>query len=363
MNDLKVLSKLIECKSDSNPNEIIDCVKNLLGEKVEEMIEVFNKEDNKKNLIVGINTKLKDVEAIVLSGHIDTVGADMKKYETNPYRLTIKDDKAYGLGIIDMKCFTSSVIDLIENIKEKYVPVVMVLTGDEETNLYGVENVINKFKELNIKPKFTIIGEPTSFEIKDTSNGCFEYKVEVYGKSCHSSKPEEGINSICVVARIISYIEDLSKTYSNLTMSCDLIEGGTIINRVPDYASVSFDIRTTSIDKYDEAINYIEKELKRLEGVYGCLIKMENKLRIPPLSKNNEKCIKQVSEKLNVKVSNFLGGCEAGYYKEYGGDAILFGLGDLNLAHKPNEYMVIKDYEKYNRMLLLLLDEVINNYF
>ena len=363
MSNLNILSRLIESRSDKDPDEIMNFIKSELNTKVEEIIEVLNKEDDKKNLIIGINTKLKNVEAIVLSGHIDTVGADEEKYNTNPYKLTIKGDKAYGLGIIDMKCFASSIMDLIEELKCKKSPIILVLTGDEETNLYGVENVINKFKELNIRPKFTIIGEPTSFEIKNTSNGCFEYKVEVYGKSCHSSKPKDGINSICVVARIISYIEDLASKYENLTMSCDLVEGGTIINRVPDYASVSFDIRTTSMENYESALSLIKKEISNLENIYGCSIKLQNKLRIPPLSNNDEEVINKISKTFNLKVSNFLGGCEAGYYKEYGGDAILFGLGDLELAHKPNEYMVVADYDKYNNLLISLIDKLVDIYF
>ena len=52
--------------------------------------DTIGKQDNKKNMIIGINTKLKDIEPIVLSGHIDTVGADEEKYDTNPYDLVIR---------------------------------------------------------------------------------------------------------------------------------------------------------------------------------------------------------------------------------------------------------------------------------
>ena len=62
-----------------------------------------------------------------------------------------------------------------------------------------------------------------------------------------------------------------------------------------------------------------------------------------------------MSEILNLKISKFEGGCEAGYYEEYSGDAILFDVGDLSLAHKPNEYMIVKDYFKYNDLLLDML--------
>ena len=61
---------------------------------------------------------------------------------------------------------------------------------------------------------------------------------------------------------------------------------------------------------------------------------------------------------MNVEIDTFVGGCEAGYYKEYSGDAILFGVGDLKLAHKPNEYLVVNEYEKYNKLLINLINVV-----
>lgn len=243
------------------------------------------------------------------------------------------------------------------------VPIVLVITTDEETNLFGINSVINKFKELNIKPKFTIIGEPTGFEIKYKANGCYEYKVEVFGKSCHSSTPQDGINSICILSRIVTYIEELNEKYNDLTMSCDLISGGTIINRVPDYATMSFDIRTTSIYNYNEALNFVKQEIIRLEEKYTCRIRITNELKIPPLSCKNINNIKELAKTLELNLGMFSGGCEAGYYEEYSGEAMLFGLGDLSLAHKPNEYMNIDSYSLYNKRLLNLLDVVQMMYY
>ena len=33
------------------------------------------------------------MECLVLSGHIDTVGADLEKYDTDPYELTINNNE------------------------------------------------------------------------------------------------------------------------------------------------------------------------------------------------------------------------------------------------------------------------------
>ena len=68
------------------------------------------------------NTNLKDTKAIILSGHIDTVPANEKLYNTNPYEATLIGDKLYGLGIIDMKCFFASILDCIKEISSLNLP-------------------------------------------------------------------------------------------------------------------------------------------------------------------------------------------------------------------------------------------------
>ena len=355
MRNLQTLNELISIRSDNKDG--IDIL-NYLNKTLKNRVKDIKFSTKERNILIGINTKLKDIEPVVLSGHIDTVNADEKSYTTNPYTLTIKDDKAYGLGIIDMKCFTSSVIDMIDKISTYKYPIILALTTDEETELKGIENVIQNFKNLNIKPKFTIVGEPTNMKINNISNGCFEYKVEVYGKSCHSSMPQCGINAICILAKIVTYIEELSNQYNNLVMNSNIINGGTIINRIPDYASMSFDIRTTSIDNYNKVIKSLKEKIESLMKEYNTQIKLTKELEIPPLSCKNPELINKIANCLNLEISNFSGGCEAGYFESYSGNAILFGTGNIDLAHKPNEYMIINDYYKYNDLLLNLLDKL-----
>ena len=359
---MRYLKELIKIKTIDNEEEAIKYLSTIFADKCED-IKIINDVNNKKNIIIGLNTKLRDIEPLVLSGHIDTVDADMDKYLTNPYELVIKDNKAYGLGVIDMKCFVSSIIDLNEDIKNIGYPVVLALTTDEETTLKGVEAIIDRFKTDNIKPRFTIIGEPTSLKVNTISNGCFEYKVEVYGKSCHSSTPQNGINAICIMARLISFIEDLNRKYDDLVLNSNIVSGGTIINRIPDYAKMSFDIRTINMDNYNEAIGLISNKIKELSNEYKTSIDLTKCLEIPPLNCSKSKLVTEICNNLSIEIDSFSGGCEAGYYQNYSGDAILFGAGDLSVAHKPNEYLDIDDYYKYNDKLLSLLFEIKNKYY
>ena len=109
MEKLKILKELVNIRSfDTNQNkEIIDYLELQFKPFSQEIIKVKNKCDGRESLLVGINTKLKNIsDAVVLSGHIDTVVANEKAYKNKEKSLHIqnfaikKPHKGgnYGLG-------------------------------------------------------------------------------------------------------------------------------------------------------------------------------------------------------------------------------------------------------------------------
>ncbi len=216
--------------------------------------------------------------------------------------------------------------------------------------------MIETLKINNIKPKFTIIGEPTKSEFNLCSNACYEYQVKVFGKACHSSKINDGINSICACAKLVTFIEENQKKY-RLTSNCGIMKGGEVVNKVPDYTELSFDVRTIYNDDFNNFLQDINKFCSKLMNEYvGLKIEIENKLSIPAFNMTDNAKINAIANEMNIKTNAFTGGCEAGYYTQYSGDAIIFGIGDLSLAHKPNEYVEIAEYNTYSQKLITLLN-------
>lgn len=360
---LEKLKELVGINSFEKGDKIIDYLSRKFSQFSDEILVLKNKENDNKSIIIGLNTKLKNIEPIVLSGHIDTVAPDYEKYNTNPLELTIIDNKAYGLGSIDMKSFTSCILDNLESLKKLTCPIVVALTTDEETDLICIQNVIEKFKELNIKPKFTMVGEPTESNICNSANGCYEYLIEVFGKSCHSSIIDDGINAINIMAKVITTIEENQKDFGTLTSNCGVINGGDIVNRVPDYCGLKFDIRSTSAKQVEEFLDTINLKINQLINEYGARISIKKLLEIPPLEAKNENIIRDIADLFELNINKFMGGCEAGYYQALSGDAIIFGVGDMALAHKPNEYVDINEYKMYSKQLLKLINKIEQIYY
>lgn len=357
---MKYLEKLVSIRSDKNCDKILEYIKAELDKTAVE-VRIFGVEN--KILLAGINTKLKNIEPIMLAGHIDTVCANESLYNTNPYVLTEIDGVAYGLGAIDMKSFTAVVMDNIEKLKNFDCPIVFALTTDEETTLNSTEFMVKTLKELDIKPKFTILGEPTNSAFSFYSNACYEYKAKFFGKACHSSRIQDGVNAICACARFVAFLEEAQKKY-RLTSNCGVIKGGEVVNKVADYTELIYDIRSIYPDDIDDFLSDISCFVKSLESEYsGLKIEIENQLKIPAFNMEGNEKIKAIGKELGIGCYQFSGGCEAGYYTEYSGDAVVFGVGDLALAHKPNEYVKVSEYYDYSNMLLGVLKCVKRLYF
>lgn len=261
----------------------------------------------------------------------------------------IVEDKLYGLGAIDMKCFWAVILNNAKLLAKINVPIILSVTGDEETSIQGVELVVSKMKELNIVPKCVIVGEPTNSQICSTSKGSYEYKIEIEGKSCHSSKPEKGINANYILANLVLLIEDLCYKYPETTCTCNVISGGNATNIVSDKASMEFDIRTSN-KKYEKLIiNKMNEKINELLIKYqGASVKVINTFAVPPMEKKNIHLINKICKDFDKKEIQFTGACEGGYFQELCDNAFIYGVGDLALCHQSNEHAVISEFLSYN---------------
>ncbi|MDE9590676.1 M20/M25/M40 family metallo-hydrolase, partial [Xenorhabdus bovienii] len=100
---------------------------------------------------------------LLLCGHTDTVPFDEGCWTQDPFTLTERDGKLYGLGTADMKGFFAFIIDAVRDIDVSKLshPLYILATADEETSMEGARYFA---ANANIRPDFAIIGEPTSLQ-------------------------------------------------------------------------------------------------------------------------------------------------------------------------------------------------------
>ena len=154
-----------------------------------------------KYLIMSIGKNPK----LAFLGHSDTVDY-INGWSTNPFELTKKEDKLYGLGACDMKGAIASFLQVLSeiNLQSLNSGIKVYITYDEEIGFRGIKEIVGNGE---IFPQYLIIGEPTDNKIITGCKGLFAVKVYTYGNKVHSSRTDKGKNANSIMIKLLYDLE------------------------------------------------------------------------------------------------------------------------------------------------------------
>ena len=325
---IELLKKLISINSISgNEEEIISFISDFLNQNSVEHKKIGN------NIIVELG---KGQKTLCIVAHIDTVPAT-DGWSSGPFKVSINDDKIFGLGAVDNKSSVSTLLELILEFQEIELngKIIFVFTSEEESNMNGIETVLS-----HIKPDSAIICEPTNLIPCTAQKGFVNLNLKTKGKNSHAAFPGKGDNAIYKMIKELEKIKNITfeKEYPLLgypTISPTIISGGIEHNIIPDKCEVILDIRTTPI--YDN--NTVIEEIK---NIVDCKIEVLSN-RLKPIETKNNEFVKIAEEVCDSKSTGFLALSEMCFFDC---PAIVLGPGFLEQAHKPDEYIEISQLEK-----------------
>ena len=370
-----ILKKLIEFPtiSESSNENIMRYIDKYLG-RFDVKGKLIRGEKNQFNYhcMIGPN---KD-GGIIFSGHTDVVPVEGQNWLSEPFKLLKKNDKYYGRGTCDMKGFIAVCLSLVPEIKKIKLkkPIHFIFSYDEEIGCVGIRKLIPFLKKLKPKPDFCLVGEPTEMKVINQHKGKKNFLVLFQGHEAHSSLTEDGVNSIDYCSKFINYLSEIQSELVNKyknnkyspaypTLNVGKINGGLAVNIIPNKCVMEFEIRDTPEMESKLFINKIKRFLKELEvdmkkKVKNCKIELEVKNNFPPLLTDNSSnfislCL-QALKKNSTSAVSF--GTEAGIFNEIGFETIVCGPGSIKQAHKPNEYIEIKQLDKCRDFILKLIE-------
>ena len=303
-------------------------------------------------------------KSVLLNGHYDVVPTgDRSKWDFDPFSGKILEDKVYGRGATDMKGGLAVLMQVFVEIADK-VPYNLIFTAvpDEETGgEKGTKYLAEKYK-----PSLVLISEPSSSDsINIGEKGLLQVKLVSKGKVAHGSLPSLGENAIMKLVKDILSLEKIKDVEIKIpdelrealtakipneakndaikiSFNPGVIKGGVKINVVPDYAEAEVDMRIPPGIKSEEALKIV-KSLVSFSSVLPLDISEPNYT-----SPNNvfvvklEETIKRV---LNITPTKYImtGATDGRYFRYKGIPTIVYGPGELGLAHSYNEYITFKE--------------------
>ena len=159
---------------------------------------------------------------ILLMGHMDVVEAKAEDWGgTDPFKMVEKDGYYYGRGTIDMKDGITAITQAMINLRHAgFTPkrdIVVLFTGDEETNGIGAKKGASEWLDLLGHPEFGLNadgggggfnsdGSPAGFSMQTAEKTFAGYTFTVRNRGGHSSKPRKD-NAIYSLAHALDKLE------------------------------------------------------------------------------------------------------------------------------------------------------------
>ncbi len=333
-------------------NLLADWFENL-GFKCE--IQTLEHDKNKANLIATLGS---GSNGLVLAGHTDTVPFDEDRWQLDPFNLTEKDGRFYGLGSCDMKSFFAVILEALKTIDLNNIkqPLIILATADEETSMSGAKAIARHADELGVKnARYAVIGEPTNMQPVRMHKGMMMEAIQLVGQAGHSSNPALGNNALEAMHKVISELliwrDELQSKYKNPlfevpvpTMNLGHIHGGDNPNRICGSCELQIDIRPLPGMKVSELRAEMQQRLKHVlqeTGIQFKTIPLFDGVDAMETDKNAE-LVKLAEKMTNTESQVVAFGTEAPYYNEIGLQTIVMGPGSIKQAHQPDEYIETK---------------------
>jgi len=309
----------------------------------------------RNNLIARIGPK--DAPAVLVEAHMDTVGVD-GWLKGSPYELLEENGRYFGRGSCDTKASLAVFMLLAQKVSRHRESIkhalVFAATVDEESQQLGAFKLAERVEELNIVAAIT--GEPTRSCLITKHKGACRYTIQSRGKAAHGSTPELGENAIYKISRVVEKLERYAELLSQEegrdfiergSLNVGKIEGGIGFNIVPDRCVVDVDRRlgiSESIEGAKEAIETIAQSEADTE--------VATFLERPPLETDNEnwfpKALAESAKRAGIETAfrevAFMTNGVA--YASAGVPTVVFGPGDIEQAHKVDEYIDAGEMEK-----------------
>lgn len=284
---------------------------------------------------------------IVLLGHRDTV---FPEGEAARRPFTIRDGRAYGPGVCDMKgglVINAFALAAFHRFGGAPAPVVALMTSDEEIGSPACRPLIEETARgaravFNSEP-----GRPNGDVVTGRKGGVF-MRLEVFGKAAHSGGNfAEGVSAIGELAHKIVRLHALTDLAAGVTVNVGLVSGGQSVNTVAPFAAAEADLRYVTPDQRETVMEKIMAivEETRTPGASAALsIKGEF---LPLVPDDGSRALFEAYEAAMAEAGfpvagQFAGGCADSGFTASVGCPTICAVGPVGgKAHSPEEYLEV----------------------
>jgi acetylornithine deacetylase len=234
---------------------------------------------------------------------------------------------------------------------------------DEEHTFTGVRKLV----ATGVRADVAVVAEPTRMNIVHAHKGVVRWKISALGRSCHSSTPEQGVNAIYRMGRLLVAIERFAERLRTTspphplvgppTISVGRIEGGVSVNTVPDRCRIEIDRRVIPGEDHASAPGQLLEFLRNEGGIDFPFESEEPWMMSPALSPDaSGELVRRLGAAIDAvrgshQVEPVAYGTDASKIAAAGIPSVVFGPGDIGKAHTCDEWVPLDEVEQAAEVL------------
>ena len=330
--------------------------------------------------------------ALMFNGHIDTVPPGEMPA---PFAPQVVNGKLTGRGTVDMKGGIAGQLAAMIALKRSGFPLAgdLIFTGviaEEDSTSLGSLHVI----EHGPRADMVVVSEPSALGAITAHKGFDYYRIDIEGRACHSSKPHAGISAVYKAAHIINAIESefiarsCARKHSLLgpaslnvaaVLGYSNSEAVTALRRapgdkpagavVPDICTIYLDRRRIPGETLEEVFADFETLIAEmsakdpdLSARIGFTPACPELPTHPPLDTDPQHVLVRECARISANVAGTDGKpqgvpfwSDAALFNQFGKiPAIVFGPGDVGVAHSNHEFVPVEELTKGAQVFALL---------
>jgi len=331
--------------------------------------QVLADETRKPNVIARLGGGRPEV---LFTSHMDTVPAgNPKAWRHEPYGAEVVGTRMYGRGAADAKASLVAMIAAMEALTT-VLPLrgTLTLTAVSDEEIGGVKGTEYLVDRGLLVPDHVVVGEITENRLATAEKGVLWLRLVTHGRAAHGSTPWEGSNAISQMVRVLAAVEQrVGARLAGLrhplvpppSLSVGTIRGGVATNVVPDWCEATIDRRTLPSESIPEAVSEVERIIADLQREDPAIQADVEVLQAgppveTPLDAPLVRTAQAVARELHLpdEVVGYHQASDGRFFAERGIPTVLFGPGDPNVAHTPDESVDLNDVITAARFYALL---------
>lgn len=289
-------------------------------------------------------------------GHTDVVPANTWTGPGGAFEPLLENQKLYGRGSCDMKGSIAAMLEACNQVKRHRLPIWIVLTGDEETGMWGAMQVAEKsqqYRSLVAADAAGIIGEPTNGKVIHGHKGIAVWTARAEGRVGHSST-REGESATLKLVPFLAAVQSLASELeadslwhddrydpASPTLNMTIQDDAPALNVTAGEAVAKILVRNSP----DLDLGSIDDRLRRAADATG--------VELSPLCERA--AIYRDRESSYVAAVDSLVGDGSPTTVPYGTDGscfgdvnrlVVFGPGSIQQAHTTDEFIALAAYDR-----------------